>query len=383
MFNFMKMKKLYTVFAFVIATFWANAQITVTNATFPVAGDTLKYAIDQNPDGVTITSPGGPTNWDFTGLAATLKTETTYQAASGGGAFADFSNAELLTPSAGGQGETYYDVTATSFSTLGFYGVDPTGGGLPIQTAMKFDPPVIERRAPLNFIDNNVEATELNIALPIDSALTALLTQLGVPAGLADSLRVRVSANRVQIVDAYGSLTIPGGTYDVLRQKSTEYRDTHLELHTFFGWIDVTGQAGGTAGLGQDTIVAYNFISNTEKEFIAVVTTGSDGTTPQQVRYKDNGFVSGNNEVAGAQPSVTVSPNPANEEAVFELKNFTSGNYTLYLLDASSRLVFMKNMQPGSQSVQLGAINQGTYFYQILDDKNRVLNTGKLLKIND
>ena len=48
----------------------ALAQITVTNATFPVAGDTLKTAVASNPAiGVAVyTAPGGPQIWDLSGL---------------------------------------------------------------------------------------------------------------------------------------------------------------------------------------------------------------------------------------------------------------------------------------------------------------------------
>jgi len=376
------MKKLYAILTFVASTVWLQAQVTVTNVTFPVAGDTLKTATDLDPDGVTITPAGGPATWNFSGLAPTVKSQTIFHAASDGSAFADFPTSELVTIGAGGQGETYFDVTATNFNNLGFYGSDPTGG-LPIQTAFKFSPPVSERRAPLNFIDNQISGTELNITLPIDSALGAILAQLGVPAGLADSIRIRVTASRNQLVDAYGTLTIPGGTYDVLREKSTEYRSTNLDIHLFGLWIDVTNQAGAGSGLGLDTTVAYNFISNTEKEYIAVVTMDNSGNVVQQVEYKDNGVLSGNNDVVATKPEVLVSPNPSADVAVFELKNFAPGNYSLRLLDGLGREVFRKKMGPGSESVSLEPLAQGTYFYQVFDEKNRVQVTGKLLKINE
>ncbi|MCF8247390.1 MAG: T9SS type A sorting domain-containing protein [Saprospiraceae bacterium] len=376
------MKKYYAVIAFVVSTIWLHAQITVTSSTFPAVGDTLKTATDLDPDGVTITPPGGPATWDFTGLAATSKSETTFQAASEGSAFADFPNAELVTIGAGGQGETYFDISATSFNNLGFYGSDPTGG-LPIQTAFKFSPPVPERRAPLNFIDNSLAETSLNITLPIDSALGAILAQLGVPAGLADSLRIRVTASRNDLVDAYGSLTIPGGTYDVLREKSIEYRSTSLDIRLFGLWIDVTAQAGAGSGLGKDTTIAYNFISNTEKEYIAIVEMDNANSVVQQVEYKDNNVISGNNDMVAAKPEVLVSPNPTANLAVFELKNFALGNYSLRLLDAQGMVVLVTKVGLGAESVSLESLGKGTYFYQVLDEKNRVQATGKLLKINE
>ncbi len=375
------MKKCYAVLILVASTAWLHAQITVTSTSFPTAGDVLKTATDLDPDGVTITPPGGPATWDFTGLAATFKSETTFQAASEGSAFASFPGAELVSIGAGGQGETYFDITATSFNNLGFYGSDPTGG-VPVPTNFKFTPPVPERRAPLNFIDSHLAETSLNIVLPIDSVLGAILAQLGVPTGLADSLRVRVTASRYDLVDAYGTLTIPGGTYDVLREKRTEYRDTHLDIHTFFGWIDVTAQAGAGAGLGKDTTVTYNFISNTEKEFIAVVETDNSGSMVQQVEYKDNGVISGSNDLAATKPKVLVSPNPTVDEAVIELKNFAPGSYTLRLLDVRGNMVSVQKLMPGSTVISLAEQASGTYFYQVSDEKNQVKSSGKLLKIN-
>lgn len=375
------MKKLHIIFL-LMAAVGLQAQITVTSATFPVAGDTLKTATDLNPDGVTITAPGGPATWDFTGLAPTLKSETVFRAASEGSAYADFPNATLFSVGAGGQAETYYGVSSTNFDNLGFFGSDPTGG-LPVQTAFMFSPPVPERRAPVNFIDNHLAETSLNIALPIDSVLGALLAQLGVPAGLADSIRIRVTASRYDLVDAYGSLTIPGGTYDVLREKRTEYRQTNLDIHTFLGWIDVTAQAGAGAGLGADTLVTYNFISNTEKEAIAVVQVDNSGSVVEQVEYKDNNVVSSSGEVASARPEVLVSPNPASSEVVFSLKNAAAGSYTLRLMDARGKLVLVKKLPQGESPVSLQGMGSGMYFYQVLDEKNRAAASGKLLKIND
>lgn len=376
------MKKLYTILALVAATAWLHAQITVTSAIFPVAGDTLKYATDLNPDGVIITPPGGPANWDFTGLAPTFKSETIFRPASEGSTAADFPTASLVTIGAGGQGETYFATNGTSFVNLGFSGQDPTGG-FPVQTTFKFTPPVPILTTPLNFIDNHFAETSVNVAFSLADIPGGILDSLGIPTTLVDSIRIRVAATRNDLVDAYGTLAIPGGTYDVLREKRTEYRETRLEIHSFFGWIDVTDQAGAAAGLGKDTLITYNFISNTEKEFIAVIQLDSSGSVAQQVEYKDNGVVSSNNDVAASKPEVLISPNPAADYAVFELKNFAPGSYSLRLLDANGRVFLVKKLEPGTDNVSLDALQSGVYFYQILDEKSHLSASGKLLKIND
>ncbi len=383
------MNKLYSIFALVVFAAGLHAQIIVTNATFPVAGDTLKTATDLNPDGVVITAAGGPTAWDFTGLAPTAKSEAIFRPASEGMAVASFPTATLFASNAGGQGETYYAVSATSFDNLGFSGSDPTGGGLPVQTDFKFTPPVPERRAPLHFIDNHLAESSLNIAIAL-ADLGPLADSLGPIAAIADSIRIRGTASRYDLVDAYGTLAIPGGTYDVLREKRTEYRETRLDIHSFLGWQDITdlilGGAGGggiASGFGKDTMVTYLFISNTEKEFIAAVNTGSDGLTVQSVEYKDNGVISGNDEPLAAAPTVVVTPNPIYNEAVFTLKNMPTGTYSLRIFDARGAMVLSGKMATGGNQLSLENLQTGTYFYQLLDEKSQRIASGKLLKVND
>ncbi len=380
----LKMKKFYLFFALV--AFAANlfAQITVTDASFPAAGDTLKYATDLDPDGVVITPANtNSTVWDFSGLGPTVKSETVFRAAAEGSAAAEFPTANLVTISEGGQNETYYSVSATSFTNLGFFGVDPTGG-LPIPTTFRFDPPVAERRAPMNILDITQSASSLGIAFAI-ADLGPLADSLGPLAGIADSIRIRGTAERLDFVDAHGSLTIPGGTYDVLREKRTEYRDTRLDIHSFLGWQDITDliPAGGFGdGLGTDTTITYLFFSNTEKEIIAEVNTGSDGLVPQSVTYKDNGVVSNNSEVFGTDLEVLVSPNPANEQAVFTLKNRVSGDYSLRLMDARGQVALRSNLTQTDNAIQLQGMSSGTYFYQVFDENNRAVASGKLLIVN-
>lgn len=378
--NTNKMNKLFSMLALVATAFSLHAQITVTDATFPAVGDTLRTAIDQEPAGIEITPPGGPFAWDFTGLIADANQVTVFHPASEGEAFANFSEAELVIFGQAGA-ETYFSVSPTAFENLGYSGTAPAGG-FPIQTEFKFTPPVPERRAPLNFIDNFLTGSSLKITMPIDSALAAILAQFGIPTGLVDSLRIQGDATRVEIVDAYGSLSIPGGAYDVLREKRTEYRETHLEVHTLIGWIDVTNQVGTAGGFGTDTIATYHFLSNTEKEPIAIVTVDYGSLAPTRVEYKDNGLPSATGFVAAAMPKVLVSPNPASDEAVFELQDFAPGSYSLRLLDAQGGLVMVKKLLPGVSLVPLAGLADGTYFYQVLDENDRIRSSGKLLKIN-
>ena len=385
------MKKINLLAAIMLMFNGLSAQIAITNAYFPVSGDTLKIAADQTPENVQVTPPGGPYEWDYSSLSTTLEQEVVFRPAAEGTSFDDFQNAELFVSTQAG-GETYYNVSATSFDVLGFNGPNPAGFGFP--TLFKFTNPIPERHAPLNFPAIFTSSSAVLVPFSIADIPGGILDSLGVPF-LPDSLRIRVTTERNDFVDAYGNITIPGGTYPALREKRTEFRETRLDAKVpFLGWQDITdlvlGGAGGGpggfgAGLGKDTVITYVFFSNGAKEAIAELTMDDSGTNVQQASFKNNGVINSTNSTPVATASVQLSPNPAVEEVKFELKNFKAGNYTLQLFSTEGRLM---SSQPlllnGDQTVStnLSAFSAGTYFYRIADENNRPLKTGQLIKTN-
>ena len=237
----------------------ASAQITVTNATFPAAGDSLVYAVDNAPLGLDPASaPGGPQTWDFSTLQKDSKLSVVYRPAASGTEVASYPGADLVI--IGQAGETYFNVTNTKFEALGYAGADPTGLGLKVM--LKFSPPVFERYAPMNFFDIKSQSSFVGMAFSTDQPpLDSIFSNLPVN---VDSLRVRINTERLQVVDGWGTATIPGGSYPVLREKRTDYTTTGMDLYiVIFGfgtWVDagtVLGGGGGGFGLGTDTTVTY------------------------------------------------------------------------------------------------------------------------------
>lgn len=339
-----------------------HAQITVTDATFPTIGDTLRLAVRVNPpanDDYT-SAPGGPQQWDFTSLLATSRQEIEFLAliAEPDSLFPD---AEMAVIGAG-QIETYYKSSATAFENLGYRAPD-FAGFLPIETALRYTPPYKERTAPLNFFDViqfNVSAT---IPVAIEEIPAEILDSLGIPTDLADSIRYRYTASILGVVDGYGTLSIPGGTYDVLRKKHTEYRENHVDVHSIFGWLDVTGFVPQLAAFAFDTLNAYEFISNTEKEIIAFVEFDSAGQA-SQVTFKDNGVGSG---IRNPETLVecTIAPNPAINTVRFISDALQGAECTLALFDVSGKQVFRKEHVYADDEISLHHLQAGTYLYQI------------------
>ena len=126
--------------------FGASAQITVTAATFPTAGDTLRFAVDTTVGDISlaVTPPGANQLWDFTGLQPASTFTTVYRPAASGMNFGSFPGAELLVLNQ--QGETYFNVTNNVVENMGYSGNDPVN--LNLDVLAKFQPRIFGSAPP-------------------------------------------------------------------------------------------------------------------------------------------------------------------------------------------------------------------------------------------
>jgi len=365
--------------------FSATAQITVTAATFPKAGDTLKYAFDEAPVINAATPPGGNQTWDFSALKNQRTEQIIYHPTSAGTNLASFPGADMVV--IGADGETYYNLTSTKLENMGFVGSQLDFFNV-VATA-KYSPVVVERRAPLNFFDIFQQQSNLNLPFSASVLPAAVLSFFPVK---PDSIRVKVNLQRIEVVDGWGNCIIPGGNYPVLRMKSTEYSKTGAEIKLGFFWLDLSqllpSGGGGPFGnlLNQDTTVTYRFLDKVNKEEIAVVTMNAALSAPTSVRFKNNKTTSvedGFYDVPDAA-DIQASPNPATERVQFECKNIPSGHYTLKINNLFGQEIWRQSVHiSGRQSVQveLGKFQRGAYFYSLADQKGRVIGTKKLVVV--
>ncbi len=215
------------------------AQITVTSSSFPAANDTLRYAIDDRPvlDVQSLfTPPGGNQTWDLSKLLARSAFSQVFKPASAGKNASAYPGAELVVVDA--IRETYYNVTNSRFENMGYAGVDSFGLGL--NARFKLLPAYTERRAAMNFFDINVANSAIIQGFAVSDLPEVVKKNLPVSATLIDSIRVRLTFSRNDVVDAFGTLKLPFAQYTVLREKRTEYISTRVDVHTFLGWLDAT-----------------------------------------------------------------------------------------------------------------------------------------------
>jgi len=375
------MKSIILTVLSLLFVFIIQARITITDTYFPQAGDTLKTAFDGMPSGIVINPSGGTTDqtWNFNSVQG-MSRQTIYRPASEGNASAEYPTADLfvqLDP----VGETYYKKTASTFELIGYQGLDPANLG--INLLVHLNPTLIERRAPLSFIDFGVSHSAIILPFSADVIPGGILDSLPIQ---PDSIRLRITIDRSNVVDGWGKLTIPGGTYDVLREKQIEEQETLLDVKVGLGqfsyWIEDV-EIPGLDFLGKDTITTFTFYNDVEKEAIAIVTVDNQNNDiVNTVEYKDNGIQTNIRYVNTGRPDLIAYPNPAIDEVRIDFFNLPTSDYTLKIYNILGIVVWEKKYSISgnrNEKISLTALRKGTYLYSLVSDTGKIISTKRLM----
>ena len=373
------MNRQFFLFAFLCLSIALEAQITVTNSTFPQVGDTLNLAVHANP-AIQITAPGGPYTWDYSGLEALVDQQIIFRPASEGSIAV--SGATMFAGYPGGI-ENYYSSSANAFLLLAVKG--PVGQVFGVESVFHYSPPRVERSAPLNYQDVNSFTSNLLVPFSTENIPSEIIDSLGLPV-VPDSIRLRIASQLTSEVDAYGTVQLPDGDFEALRVKRTEALDTRVDvLLPFFGWQDVTDvllSGGLIPGIGNDTIVTYQFLSDTEKEVLVEASMDSTGQNVQQVIFKNGDAVNAAKDRSIARGELLrLYPNPFSDVLNFEARDQLPGALQIQFFTADGSLVKTIDVTTSSPaSVNLAGLPVGSVLFKLVNDRGEVLQSGKLIK---
>ncbi|WP_116126594.1 T9SS type A sorting domain-containing protein [Lewinella sp. IMCC34183] len=377
------MLKPYALFVLLLAGAVLPGQIVLTDAYFPVVGDTLRYSRAAADVSVDLLTGGANRVWDF-GTIASIGDFNVVAAPVP--ADAPFPGAELILETETNE-VAYYSVVNGNFSLVGISGVVdflPT-----MDLSAPLNPARPERRAPLTFGESFTTSTINRIAVSTDSLPTPIFEEFGPLLTGVDSVRISSSSERQDFVDGYGTLTINGQTYTVLRERRTEVMDNRVEARlSIIGYTDITGTLASAAPdladfLGrQPAQTTYYYWAAGEKEAIATVAVDGSGNITGLT------FIRGDATNSVGEPflrqaSVKLYPNPASREATFELEGLDPGTYTLRVVNVLGRQVSSETFFPtaGTARVDLDVsrLPRGTYLYSVTNERGRTLTTQRLL----
>jgi hypothetical protein len=343
-----------------------TAQISITNSVFPAVGDTLRYAFGNQPGAINeiFTPPGGNQAWSLINLQATQTWNQVMKNPATGANQASFPGASVLYNPLNSSSQVYLQVTGTQVLDMGYFGLDELGLGL----NLLFDkvPNLEVTWAPVNFFD--IRQSTSNVLTAFDAPIAPPILLNLVPT--ADSFRIRVTYQRLGAIDAYGTLAIPGGTFNVLRKKQTEYKSIAVDVKVLpLGWIDISTIGGQQIlPLGTDTITTFHFLNDVSKEAIAICTLNTAQNQVTGVQYKyinpcptitftatpsntcpgsSNGQIVVSGVSGGAGAYMYSKDNGANFQSGATFTGLSAGNYQIVVKDANG-------CTGGPQSVTVG-----------------------------
>ena len=375
------MKGIFTLLftLFFVCTF---AQITITNASFLSAGDTIRVLTDRTIDGILPSPGGGDQVWDYSSLSSGTLGENEVLEASEGEGFDDFPGADLVVK-LGLQAENFLIRNEETVGLIGFSGGD-FGGNL-FDVPIKYSEPYIIQRAPLNYEDEDIFITTLFAPAAREDIPDTLISQIP-DAIVFDSIRLRIDIEQSSDVDAWGTMHIPGASYEVLRENKFELRETKIEVKLgFIGWSDISSLIEDLIPgvLGLDTIQYHYFFAEGINSPIAILQMDGDGE-PVSVDYKYEGIVTATYKLSRDQPDFVAYPNPAVHKITLSSTNIPDGGYTVRIFNLLGQDAYREVHKFKGQEVidiNVAFLKRGSYFYSILDSKGKPFKTKRLVII--
>lgn len=351
------MKVLWSALVMFVFSVSIQAQITITNASLPNIGDTVRYSIANINSVGDYTSTGTNYVWHFDTLKVIgqdrrdFTNNTPYPFFSGPGKFGEKIADTIVSQNIPGFGS----VSITDFYQ--FYRNLPTvfdveGAGVKINGV-----PV-----PSFYSDKD----ELYL-LPIHFGQRDSTTfKFSTATSTAIPIVYKKSGYRITEVDGWGTITTPYGTFNCLRVVTTQYSKDTIIFNSMVGPIR----------LGFNNYQrSYQWLSNAEKIPILEVSGNINNMgnfIPNMVRFRDNYRVVGVNEISEKSEHLNVYPNPASN--ILNIPNiFRNSSIQIQIYNTLGQLVFSLNEQndfSDNIEIDISHLPNGRYFGKVIDDRN-------------
>lgn len=333
------------------AAFASHAQITLTAADVAIVGQNMTQVTDTLPDASIVAGAGGQNQtWNFSALheheaypfAVVAPNATPYAAL-----FPTANVAAVQNDSA----YAYFEKDNNGLRMLGIYGSFPVESGT-IELAVRTTPASSILRFPTTFNDGYTESFK------------RVFEMSGVDAGFpVDSFRVVSTVQRSVQYDAYGTMTTPAGTFQVMRVKETEV-STDTSYILFMGaWTELPGD--------QITDIAYNFWTkqNGVSFPIASIQADENGNTVSASYLRD--FAVSPTHEDKNDVAFEVFPNPCREQLSLDMPDGFTGTVEVY--DMTSREVLSKGLEAHISTIDTQHLQQGNYVAVLKNDKGRMV----------
>ncbi len=202
------------------------------------------------------------------------------------------------------------------------------------------------------------------------------------PNPLPDSCRITYTIQEQSMVDAEGLLYLPTEIDKATRQKVELKRALKIESKSKNVWRDVTAQVPGVRLITNRQFL--RFFSDIDDVQLVEMEVNSQ-QVPVSIEFKTHPIITRVFTEEPSKPDIFAYPNPSYDIVRFQLANLTPGRYHLKIYNILG--VPVKDIavevthRRQTISVDLSAMQRGTYLFRLLDKTNRTIKTKRVVLI--
>lgn len=355
-------KNLLIVSTFLSSALCVNAQITITTADVAAPIKVIYQSNDTLPSaGLSVGSAGTSQTWNMSMLNSHTVDTMTFMSYAWV-PDAAFPTSNLVMKQGWQNNYAYLTNSSTGLTVEGNAGAVDFGAG-PVNVKQKNTPSEILMQFPATYLTSYTN----NFRQVLPS------TYFGVDPGIGitiDSIATKSSQNKTVVIDAWGSLTTPLGTYNVLRSKETIVKHDTTDIFALGAWNPF---AGFTPQVSADSTTGYSWWANGVGFPLVSIKLDSLGAI-KQVQWLLSLPLAGINEYASAT-QVNIYPNPAQNQIKIDVD--ANKVASVQVFDIAGRLVKSFSVTADNTVVNTSDLANGQYSFRVYGKDQTVLNQGK------
>jgi hypothetical protein len=340
---------------------FGQTPITLTSSDIPVVGTRILNVNDFNLININVGNAGINQNYDFSNLVSSTLDSTNYIATSSTNYATTFPTSNLTMLNLPDSNYTFIQTTSNSIDVLGMLMPNPFMEGEPLRLVA--DNPIQQMSFPATYETSFTSSGIMKSnAVPFYFELDA--------STYIDSFRLNLGVSNNSQIDGWGTLTTPVGTFNVLRQKSTNVNTINVEGHSvsepFPGfilklWLPFLDSV--------TTTTTYTYLTNTNTNtpfILAEITTDENDVVTEanySMVYNPAGIIETSNFIISE-----IYPNPSSD--VINIKAIDKIE-TLNVYAEDGKLIYNRNINSENYSLNISSFKSGSYFIEISTSKGR------------
>ena len=335
----------------------AYSQITVTNDDIAPAGTTIYDVFDTIPaDNIIPGNAGSNQTWVFHNLNQHGVDTITYMLPEWTPYASDFPNANFAAESTAQNGFSYFIRNNSEISNIG----------------------LATNHVEYGLLLLDVQPEEIIMDFPVQYGDTReedffFIKTMGSTSSGIDSIKIKRSTHKLSNVDAYGTIDLDFGIYDVLRIKENRTIEDSI-------WLKIPVVGWTLYETTITTTLTYSWITNDISVGYTLLSMNIDTETSDVTKVSYLTALP-TNIASLSINKAAVFPNPAKDVVYIKLEKPI--NVHLFLFDNYGRIVLQKKISDDKAlfSFSITALPSGLYYYKIIKQRNgKTICSGKIIK---